>query len=218
MWIGRDERDRDLAPHGDRAGRSGPPSSSGEPFVSIGGDGTARRHRHRRRPAARAPSIDPQLAAGAPSTTAHRRVASPTATGRSRSGDSTPARPRWSWWDTSATCPSVGLEPATTGSSSTGSYDGTARIWDRGERRSPGRARSPGQLGHGRGLLAGRVAPAHDPGEGRAMIWDLPRYAGGARQLAALFRCRVPYRVEAERLVVGARDPAACADMARTPR
>ncbi|HEU5055811.1 MAG TPA: WD40 repeat domain-containing protein, partial [Kofleriaceae bacterium] len=93
----------------------------------------------------------------------------------------------------------------------TGSLDGTARIWDA----------TTGELlavlDHlDNWILDATFSPDGTrvltaQGDGHAMIWELPRYAGTAEQLARLYRCRVPYRLDGERLVLRARDPSACA-------
>ena len=100
----------------------------------------------------------------------------------------------------------------------TASYDGTARIWD------PVSGDLLAVFDHqGSWVTDAEFSPDGSRlvttlGDGKAMIWDLPRYGASFRQLTTLFRCRVPYRFEGDRLVLGERDQAACAATARSAR
>ena len=93
----------------------------------------------------------------------------------------------------------------------TASYDATARIWDAATGDLLGVFLHP----ENSWVLDAAFSPdgsriVTTEGDGQASIWELPRFAGDARQLATLVRCRVPYRVDGERLALSARDPVAC--------
>ena len=92
----------------------------------------------------------------------------------------------------------------------TASFDGSARIWD------AARGDLLAVLDHGGTKLhaaafspeGDRVATARD--DGVAEIWELPSWAGDAAALERLVRCRVPYRIQGDRLVPHPREPEAC--------
>jgi WD40 repeat protein len=91
----------------------------------------------------------------------------------------------------------------------TTSGDRTARIWD------PVTGEMLAVLEHGAPVL--RPAMAQDgsrllttAADGTATLWDLPRWRGSTAELSRLVGCRVPYRIEEERLVVVARDSSPC--------
>jgi WD40 repeat protein/serine/threonine protein kinase len=197
-----------LAPHGDKAVVWADFLTSTR-VISIGGEGTA---------------IVTDIASGKPTSTfddpdfrqtgvldrARKRVASPTAN-----------RTVEIWrLDTGVTLVELVGHVGTVASAAwsrddrflvTASFDGTARIWD------PDSGDLLAVLDHqGNWVTDAAFSPdgsrlVTTQGDGRGLIWDLPRYRGSLRQLETLFRCRVPYRFEADRLVLGERDPSACA-------
>jgi WD40 repeat protein len=91
----------------------------------------------------------------------------------------------------------------------TSSIDGTARLWDSRDGRLLGQIHQP-WLGEatfspdGRSFLtAGR--------DGTAKIWRLPRRPAGPAEIDRFLRCRVPFRLDGDRLSPARTDPAACA-------
>ncbi|HUS65221.1 MAG TPA: protein kinase [Kofleriaceae bacterium] len=96
----------------------------------------------------------------------------------------------------------------------TGSLDGTARIWStRGEMLAVLELHAEVRAA---ALSAdGRFAAAVG-GDGNALVWELPRLDRDAVDLERILRCRVPFRVESDKVVPVERDRAACMDLHRS--
>jgi hypothetical protein len=96
----------------------------------------------------------------------------------------------------------------------TASLDGKARLWDPTTGDLLAVLEVRGQIWSAAFAPDGRrVALATDDG---VVLWELPRFDGGAAELDRLLRCRVPYQVIDRRLTPRPRDAAACTD--RSPQ
>jgi WD40 repeat protein/tRNA A-37 threonylcarbamoyl transferase component Bud32 len=91
----------------------------------------------------------------------------------------------------------------------TASSDRTARIWD------PVSGEVLAVITHPVEVVRPAMAPSGrflvtTAADGTASVWDLPLWKGDQQALDRLLRCRVPYRIEDERVVVRPRDSSSC--------